>query len=362
MKLGFGLYSHMLNEEHYKMARQLGATHIVAHLTDYFHKSDTGSDDQPLGTIDKGWGIAKETSVWSYEQLISLKNEMAKFNLKLEALENFSPAFWYDILLDGPKKKEQLENLKILIRNMGKAGIPIMGYNFSLAGVAARTIGPYARGGAISVGMEGISDAVKAPIPKGMVWNMVYDENATEGFLETITHDELVRRYKEFLAQLLPVAEEAGVTLALHPDDPPIKDMRRQPRMGYHPDHYKNVMQFFDSPNHRMELCLGTLSEMKDSDVYEALDYFAKNNKIGYIHLRNVKGKVPTYKESFIDEGDMDVERIMEILKKNDFQGVIIPDHAPQVSAQTPWVTGMAFAMGYIKAMMDSSNKVVKTN
>jgi len=354
MKIGFGLYSQMLNDDYYKMAKQLGATHIVAHLTDYFHQSDTGADDQPLGTVNKGWGVVKEEKIWSYEELSALKFDMAKHGLKLEALENFSPGFWHDILLDGPKKDEQIANLKQLIRNMGKAGIPIMGYNFSLAGVAGRTIGPYARGNALSVGLEGYSEALDMPIPNGMVWNMIFDTNSPEGNIETISHDELIKRYKYFINEMVPVAEEAGVKLAVHPDDPPLKDVRKQPRLGYHPDHYKEVMEFNASPNHVMELCLGTIAEMVDSDVYEALEHFAKNNKIGYIHLRNIRGKVPDYKESFIDDGDIDMERIIRILRKYNFEGVLIPDHAPQVTSKAPWDTGMAFAMGYLKALVNT--------
>lgn len=125
---------------------------------------------------------------------------------------------------------------------MGEAEIPVLGYNFALAGVAGRTKGPYARGQAEAVGMEGMSEAIETPIPYGMVWNMIYDPNAPEGFLKTISHEELIRRYKSFISELLPVAEKAGVKLALHPDDPPLKKVRQQPRLGYKPDHYKKLM------------------------------------------------------------------------------------------------------------------------
>ena len=354
MKIGFGLYKHMLNDKYYSLARQLGATHIVAHLTDYFNQSDTGSDDQPLGTVEKGWGVTIESEIWSLDELLKLKTEIANHGLVLEAIENFSPAFWYDILLNGPRREEQIINLKQFIRNLGKAGIPIMGYNFSLAGVAGRIIGPYARGGALSVGLEGYSVALDTPIPNGMVWNMIYDTHAASGYLETISREELINRYKYFIREMIPVAEEAGVKLALHPDDPPLKEVRRQPRLGFHPDHYKRIMNYDDSTSHVMELCLGTIAEMEGSDVYEALEYFAEKNKIGYIHFRNVKGKVPSYKESFIDDGDIDMYKIVQILRKHDFQGVLIPDHTPQMSSESPWDVGMAYAMGFMNALINA--------
>ncbi|MFK5972238.1 MAG: hypothetical protein QM485_03060 [Flavobacteriaceae bacterium] len=93
----------------------------------------------------------------------------------------------YDILLDGPKKEEQIELVKEQIKLVGEAEIPIFGYNFSLAGVSSRSTGPYIRGSAVSVGIDGLVD--ETPIPNGMVWNMVCDQNAPEGFVPHIEHD-----------------------------------------------------------------------------------------------------------------------------------------------------------------------------
>ena len=73
--------------------------------------------------------------------------------------------FWYDVLLDGPKKREQLEELKTLIRRIGNVGIPTLGYNFSIAGVWGHVEGPYARGDAVSVGFLGPDGPKEIPIP-----------------------------------------------------------------------------------------------------------------------------------------------------------------------------------------------------
>ena len=100
----------------------------------------------------------------------------------------------------------------------------MFGYNFSIAGVCSRITDPFARGGALSVGMNGEFD--QTPIPDGMAWNMVYDIEAPEGAITEIASEELWRRLQEFLKELLPVAEEAGVQLALHPDDPPVEGIR----------------------------------------------------------------------------------------------------------------------------------------
>jgi mannonate dehydratase len=99
-----------------------------------------------------------------------------------------------------------------------------------------------------------------------------------------------------------------------------------------------------------MEFCCGTIAEMTEGDVYETIDLHSRNGRIAYVHLRNVRGKVSHYRETFIDDGDIDVLRILRILHDNKFDGVIIPDHAPQMSCAAPWHAGMAFALGYIKA------------
>jgi mannonate dehydratase len=183
MKLGLGLYRHMLTRENYQFARQAGATHIVAHLVDYFRGLPKAHDDQPTGD-DRGWGLAGDPdNLWSLEEMVALRRDVEAAGLRLEAIENFDPAHWHDVLLDGPKRARHIENVKTILRRMGKAGIPVMGYNFSIAGVAGRTSGNYARGGAPSVGMEGPYDT---PIFNGMVWNMVYDPNAPAGTVPTI--------------------------------------------------------------------------------------------------------------------------------------------------------------------------------
>jgi mannonate dehydratase len=145
MKLGFGLYYHQLTDENFRFARQCGATHLTVHLVDYFHGNEE-KDNQPVGN-EKGWGIAGHTlKMWEPESLIKLKERIEKHNLKLFAIENFDPAQWYDILLAGPKREEQLKRLKRIIQNVGKAGIPTIGYNFSIAGVYGRKENRAARG------------------------------------------------------------------------------------------------------------------------------------------------------------------------------------------------------------------------
>jgi len=349
MKLGLGLYRHMLTRENYQFARQAGATHIVAHLVDYFRGAPRARDYQPTGT-DMGWGLAGDPDrLWALEELVGLRRDVEAAGLRLEAIENFDPAHWHDILLDGPGRARHIENVKTIVRRVGQAGIPVMGYNFSIAGVAGRTTGNYARGDAPSVGMEGPYDP---PMPKGMAWNMVYDPKAPAGTLAPVSSEELWRRFGAFLREVLPVAEEAGVRLAAHPDDPPMPTIRGQPRLVYQPHHYQRLIGLSPSPANALEFCVGSLAEMTEGDLYGEVDACSRQGRIAYVHLRNVHGKVPNYRETFIDDGDVDVMRVLAILQRNGFDGVIIPDHTPQMACSAPWHAGMAYALGYLKAAM----------
>ena len=350
MKLGLGLYRHMLTRENFQFARQAGATHVVVHLVDYF-QGGGGAGDQPTGT-EMGWGRAGDPEgLWTLEELTALRREINDAGLELEAIENFDPAHWHDVLLDGPKKREQLENVKTIIRRVGQAGIPIIGYNFSIAGVCGRVKGPFARGEAVSVGMHG---PLETPIPRGMAWNMVYDAEAGPGTVPPITHETLWQRLEEFLDEVVPFAEEAGVTLAAHPDDPPLPTMRGQPRLVYQPEMYQRLLDLRPSPANALEFCLGTLAEMTTGDVYEATDRYSKQSKLAYVHFRNVRGKVPQYQETFVDDGDIDMPRVLRILKTNGFRGVLIPDHTPQMTCGAPWHAGMAYALGYMRGALQA--------
>jgi len=359
MKVGLGLYRHMLVRDYYDFARQAGCTHVVIHLVDYFNQGTSNPrDNQPSGSKYEPWGIAGDPEkLWTVAELRKIRAEIEDAGLVLEAIENFDPAHWHDILLDGPKRSEQIEKIKTIINRVGEAGIPVLGYNFSLAGVCGRITAPLGRGRANTLGMDGPADV---PIPNGMVWNMIYDQNAPPGTLASTSHEELWRRLEAFLHEVIPVAEQSGVRLAAHPDDPPMPAMRQQPRLVYQPQMYQRLIDLAPSPNNALELCIGTIAEMTEGSVYDAVDTYSKQGRIAYIHLRNVIGKVPQYRETFIDDGDVDMIRILSLLKYNAFDGVIIPDHTPQMTCTAPWHAGMAHTIGYILAalaLLDSSSK-----
>ena len=126
--------------------------------------------------------------------------------------------------------------------------------------------------------------------------------------------------------------------------------MRRQPRLVYQPYMYERLIALMPSRSNALELCVGTLAEMTEGDIYQTVDQHSRQGHIAYIHLRNVAGRVPHYRETFIDEGDVDMIRILTILHRNRFDGVVIPDHTPQMTCSAPWHAGMAHTLGFMLA------------
>jgi mannonate dehydratase len=345
----------MLTRDNFRFAQQAGATHIVAHLADYSKTTPKPPAARVNSTGFRAGVQPQNDGPWTYEELRDLRAAINAEGLELAALENFDPAHWYDVLLDGPRKHEQLENIKGIIRNVGRAGISVMGYNFSIAGVWGHVPGLYARGGAASVGFFGPDGVPETPIPNGMVWNMIYDPDLYDaanpkGIVGVVTQEQLWQRLTDFLREVLPVAEAAGVRLALHPDDPPMPTLRGTARLVYQPRIYQQVLDIQPSRHNALEFCLGTLAEMTEGDIYEVTDHYTQMGQVCYIHFRNVKGKAPHYTEVFVDEGDIDMIRILRILKKNRYDGVLIPDHTPGMTCDAPWHAGMAYALGYMRA------------
>ena len=130
MYLGLGLYRHMITRENFKFAKQIGCSHLILHLANYYSKEKgvvTATDENN----NYGEAFAKE-EIWSLDNLIKIKEMANEEGLQIYGIENFSPADWYDVLLNVEKKEEQMKFLKQIIKNVGNAGIKSFGYNFSL--------------------------------------------------------------------------------------------------------------------------------------------------------------------------------------------------------------------------------------
>ena len=275
MRVGLTLSGDLLNADGAQFAAELGATDIVVHLTNYTRGADpapylSGAAVGPIG------GDARGDRLWTYEDFRGVQSMLRAHGLRLAALENFSPIFWHDVLLDGPQRDAQIEDLKRLVRDAGRAGVPVIGYNFSIAGVWGWTRRPEARAGAMTTVFDMAAIDPDEPIPDGMVWNMRYREGRANAPPVRVSDAELWDRLARFLKALVPVAEEAGVKLAAHPDDPPADTLRGTARLVNRTTKYERLLSIVDSPSNALEFCLGSLAEMPGGDIYETTRAFAR--------------------------------------------------------------------------------------
>ena len=153
---------------------------------------------------------------------------------------------------------------------------------------------------------------------------------------------------------MVPVAEDAGVKLALHPDDPPVSPIGGVARVVRNHAALRRVVDIVPSPANGLTFCVGTIAEMP-GDVFEAIRYFGTRDKIHFVHFRNVTGTVPTFAESFIDEGYVDMVRAMRTFRAVGFDGPMVEDHVPRMSAGPAQWPAKAFALGYMRAAMQAA-------
>jgi mannonate dehydratase len=161
-----------------------------------------------------------------------------------------------------------------------------------------------------------------------------------------------------FLEQIVPVAEKAGVKLAMHPDDPPLSPIRGLGRIMRSVENYQKLVDLVPSPVNGVCLCQGNFTLMTD-DLPAAIRQFGKQNKIFFVHFRDVRGTPEKFVETFHDEGKSDMLACMKAYKEVGFEGVLRPDHVPTMegddnSNPAYSAIGRLFAIGYIKGLREA--------
>ncbi|MEZ4732896.1 MAG: mannonate dehydratase [Caldilineaceae bacterium] len=161
----------------------------------------------------------------------------------------------------------------------------------------------------------------------------------------------------------MPVAEAAGVRMALHPDDPPIPEpLGGVPRIVSTLEQYKRIFKLAPSPCNAMLFCQGCVTEM-GVDVYAAIREIGALGKIVYVHFRNVRGSLAHFEEVFLDEGDVDMVRAMQTYRDIGFNGPFMMDHTPQFGPDgVGWWAGRAYAVGYIRALIQGVYREAATS
>ncbi len=306
-----------------------------------------------------GWQLLPGERQWEYADLQALVEKVASYGLKLEAIENIPYGFYDKILLGLPGRDEQIAHCQETIRNMGRAGIPILGYNFMPTSVW-RTPQREGRGGArVTAFAMATVEATAPEAQRGFVGTQeaVMDEMFAHGREAVVTEAMMWEHYEYFLRAVLPVAEEAGVRLALHPDDPPV------PMLGGIARIFKSVEDFQrgyalagGSPAWGLDLCLGCCSEMPGgaANVRAMIEFFGPKGRIFYVHFRDVQGTVPDFAECFIGEGNYNPAEVVRLLKRSGFTGFLLDDHVPKMTDDTSWGhRGRAHAIGYMQGLLD---------
>jgi mannonate dehydratase len=178
-----------------------------------------------------------------------------------------------------------------------------------------------------------------------------------------VSEDQLWDAFEHFLKVVVPVAEESGVKLALHPDDPPLSPIRGMARIMRTFENFRRVIELVPSPNNGQTFCQGNFAAMADvDDVSDAIRYFGERNKIFFAHFRDVSSKVPSFSEVFHDEGPTDMLAAMQTYIESGFDGPMRPDHAPTLEGENNdhpgyMLMGKIFAVGYMKGLIEAARK-----
>ena len=277
------------------------------------------------------------------ENFQSIKKRMESSGLKVWNISNNDNRNIEEITLNLPGRDGKIEWLKQYIRDTGKAGIGYITYAHMANGIWSSDP-ESTRGGAAA-------RAFKMDTAKGF-WNgKTYEGPLTHG--RKYSKEELWDNYTYFVRQIAPVAEEAGVRIGIHPDDPPVPELGGIPRHIFGTfDGYMRALEIANSPAIGVCLCCGTWMEGGKStgkDVFEAARAFAKMGKLWKIHFRNVTAPIPYFVETYIDNGYTDMYKLMKTLVDADFRGNLIADHVPSMgSGRQP---GWSYSMGYIRAL-----------
>lgn len=296
---------------------------------------------------------------WSVDDLARLRDRCEAYGLRLEALENTPRSFYDKAMLGLPGRDEQIESFRLTIRNMGRAGVPILGYHWMANGVWRTSRDSPGRGGATCTAFDldelrdgallyGFGDAEVTAAHM----DRVEASRPTHG--RAYTDEEMWENYAYFIRAVLPAAEEAGVVLALHPDDPPVPALGGIARIMRDFTGIERALEIGASPSHKLEFCVGTWSEMGPG-VADRMRHFGARGRIAYVHFRDVQGSVPAFRECFLGEGNVDPVEIVRTLLEIDFDGFVLDDHTPGIIGDTAWGhRGRAFSTGYVMGLVEA--------
>ena len=309
--------------------------------------SDATAEDlqfaQQLGVTYVNIPSARDRA--TVENFMYLKQRVEAANLKVWNIGNSNVHNMEEVTLNLPGRDQKIEEYKNYLRNLAKAGIFYTTYAHMGNGIWSSER-ETTRGGALARAFD------MAKNPKGHWGGKIFEGPLTHG--RKFSKEELWENYTYFIKQVVPVAEELGMRIGIHPDDPPVPELGGIPRCIFgNFDGYMRALEIANSPNVGVCLCAGTWMEggrHMGKDVFEAARAFAKMDKLWKIHFRNVTGPIPQFVETFVDNGYTDMLKLMRTLYEIDFRGALIADHVPTMVGDRR--TGWAYSIGYIKGLL----------
>ncbi|MCK8489933.1 mannonate dehydratase [Paenibacillus sp. MBLB2552] len=290
----------------------------------------------------------KTEKPWDLMPLIRMKQRYADFGLTLSVIESMPPS--NKIKLGAPGRDEEIENFQQLIVNMGAAGIPVLCYNFMAQFNWFRTsTTTRTRGGALVSSYD---------------HSLMADAPLTEAGI--VTEEHLWENLHYFLEKIVPVAESARVKLALHPDDPPITPIRGVSRILRNASALQRAIDLVPNAYSGITLCQGTLATAGE-DIPAVIRQFADQQKLFFVHFRDVKGTPEKFEETFHDDGQTDMLEAMKTYYEVGFSGPARPDHVPTMEGEdneNPGyeLLGRLFGVGYITGLMEAAAKMSRAS
>jgi len=320
----------------------------VGHQHDHSTESLTLMAGLGVNHICSGLPSAKFDDQWTVEGLTKFRERVEGFGIRLDMIPlPLSSAYITraenpNIMLGkSPERDREIDNIRQMIRNAARAGIPALKYNMSILGVVS-TEPVKCRGNAMCRSFDYEKASQEPPLTEaGPV-----DPDA---YWERITY---------FLERVIPVAEEYKVRLACHPHDPGMphdKGFRGVHTVLGNVEGLKRFIEITPSEYHGLNFCQGTVSEMlakPGEEIYDVIRYFGSRGKIFNVHFRNIRGGFLNFMETFIDDGDVDMLRAMRVYKEVGYDKMIMPDHVPRIAGDTRGMHAFAYTFGYIKALI----------
>jgi mannonate dehydratase len=283
---------------------------------------------------------------WSVDSLSRFRSQVESFGLSLAMVPLPMPSVtinktpYPNILLGkSPERDRDIDEISQMIRNAGKAAIPALKYNLTYLGVVRSAPTP-GRGGSLSS-------------------TFVYDQAKVDPQVFELVKgndDTMWESIEYFLKRVVPVAEESKVRLACHPNDPgmPKGGFRGIPSVLSSVDGLKRFVDMVPSPYHGLNFCQGTVSEMLDDprkEIPDVIRYFGTRKKIFNVHFRNIKGHRLDFRETFPDDGDINLLECARVYREVGYDGMLMPDHAPHIEGDKSGLA-LAFEIGYIQAVI----------